>query len=614
MTQGAPPSPATLLLSRVADAVLTALPTESGATREAIAEMLAPPPDASLGDLAFPCFKLAKALKKAPPAIASALAADLDGRAPFASAQPSGAYVNLRLQPGVLAQLVLPVLARGLPEPRAREGGDRVMVEFSQPNTHKAFHVGHMRNLCLGDALVRLLRAEGHDVIAANYFGDVGTHIAKCLWWYLDVLSPTERTPPAEARGEWLGELYSAASNRIDELEDGSKKGDEAAVAELARVKARTTEILKQLEARDPELTAVWMETRSWSLAEFDEIYRWSMVDFDRLFYESEVDEPSHHIVDEFLGKGVFHESDGAIGIVNAEVKHMPFFMLRKRDGTSLYATKDLALARLKFEEHRIDRSIYVVDSRQSDHFRHVFLTLAKMGFDQAKRCEHVPYEMVELTSGAMATRRGNVILFRALREAMLRHLKEQERYLGKYRGEWPDDEIDRCAHLLALGAIRYGMLSRDVNQKIVFDMDAWLEVEGNTGPYLQYATARLGSILRNGAEAGIVADLALLADEARAETVLGALAHPEERELVLALDGLPRAVAQAAANLRPSVLCGYMFELAKSANRFITAKHCRVLQSEGDVRTARVLLVLATHNAMRWGLARLGILAPPRL
>jgi arginyl-tRNA synthetase len=614
MTQGEPPSPATPLFSRVADAVLAALPADSGATRESIAEMLAIPPDTALGDLAFPCFKLAKALKKAPPAIATALAAELDGRAPFVSAQPSGAYVNLRLQPGVLAQLVLPELARGRSEPRVREDGDRVMVEFSQPNTHKAFHVGHMRNLCLGDALVRLLRAEGNDVIAANYFGDVGAHIAKCLWWYLDVLAPAERTPPAVGRGEWLGELYSAASNRIDELEEGTKAGDEAAASELTRVKARTTEILKQIEARDPELTAVWLETRSWSLTEFDEIYRWSMVDFDRVFYESEVDEPSHHIVDEFLQKGVFHESDGAIGVVNAEVKHMPFFMLRKRDGTSLYATKDLALARLKFEEHRIDRSIYVVDSRQSDHFRHVFLTLAKMGFAQATRCEHVPYEMVELTSGAMATRKGNVILFRALREAMLRNLTEQERYLGKYRGEWPDDEIDRCAHLLALGAIRYGMLSRDVNQKIVFDMDAWLEVEGNTGPYLQYATARMGSILRKGAETGVVPDLAVFDDAVRADAVLGTLAHAEERELALALDGLPRAVSQAAASLRPSVLCGYMYELAKASNRFFNAKHCRALQSEGDVRTARMLLVLATANALRWGLARLGIVAPPRL
>jgi arginyl-tRNA synthetase len=609
MTNGAAPSTATPLLLRVADAILSALPAGSAATRESIAELLASPPDPALGDLAFPCFKLAKALRKAPPVIASELAAALAGVTPFEDVRPTGPYVNVRLSPAVLAEHVLPPLARGLP-PRVANG-ERVMVEFSQPNTHKAFHVGHMRNLCLGDAIVRLLRSEGNDVIAANYLGDVGAHIAKCLWWYLDVLDPKHRTPPTEGRGEWLGELYSAASSKLDELEEAAKT-DELAKEQLAAVRARTTEILKQLEAREPEITAVWMETRSWSLTDFDEIYRWSMVDFDRVFYESEVDEPAHGIVDEYLKAGVFHESDGAIGIVNAEVKHMPFFMLRKRDGTTLYATKDLALARLKFEEHRIDRSIYVVDSRQSDHFRHVFLTLGKMGFAQAKRCEHVPYEMVELTSGAMATRKGNVILFRALRETMLAHLNE--RYLAKYRGEWPDDEIDRCAHLLALGAIRYGMLSRDVNQKIVFDMDAWLELEGNTGPYLQYTTARFGSILRKGAESGVVPDRALLDGADRTSAVLGALVQAEERELLLVLDGLPRAVSQAASGLRPSVLCAYLHELAKVANRFVNAKQCRVLQSEGDVRTARVLLVEATANALRWGLARLGILSPPRM
>jgi arginyl-tRNA synthetase len=612
MTHGGSPSTATPLLLRVADAIVAGLPAGSGATRESIAEQLDSPPDPALGDLAFPCFKLAKALRKSPPVIASELAAALAGVTPFEEVRPTGPYVNVRLSPSVLGELVMPALARGLPEPRTQPHGERVMVEFSQPNTHKAFHVGHMRTLFLGDALVRLLRAQGHDVIAANYLGDVGAHIAKCLWWYLDVLDPKHRKPPSEGRGEWLGELYSAASAKLDELEDLAKKNDESAARELAAVRARTTAILKQLEAREPELTAVWMETRSWSLTDFDEIYRWSMVDFDRVFYESEVDEPAHSIVDEFLERGVFHESDGAIGIVNAEVKHMPFFMLRKSDGTTLYATKDLALARLKFEEHRIDRSIYVVDSRQTDHFRHVFLTLEKMGFAQAKRCEHVPYEMVELTTGPMATRKGNVILFRALRETMLAHL--HERYLAKYRGEWPDDEIDRCAHLLALGAIRYGMLSRDVNQKIVFDMDAWLELEGNTGPYLQYTAARFGSILRKGAESGLVPDRALFDDAARTSAVLGALVQAEERELLMALDGLPRAVSQAASGLRPSVLCGYLHELAKVANRFVNAKHCRVLQSEGDVRTARVLLVEATANALRWGLARLGILSPPRM
>ena len=598
----------TALQEDIAKAIVDALPAEAGASIPSVAEALSTPPDPALGDVAYPCFKLAKALRKAPPQIAADLASALARVPAFAAATASGAYVNLRLAPGHAAAIVLPAFVRGTAEPTVTRR-ERVMVEYSQPNTHKAFHVGHMRNLCLGDALVRLLRADGYDVIAANYLGDVGAHIARCLWWYLDVLDDAGRTPPATARGEWLGEIYGAASNQLSQWADAS---DDASKAKLAAAKARTTEILQKLEARDPELTKVWMQTRQWSLDEFDEIYAWCGVHFDRIFYESDVDEPALQIVDEFLAKGVFVESDGAIGIFNEEVKHMPFFMLRKRDGTSLYGTKDLALARKKFEQDHIDRSIYVVDVRQSDHFRHVFLTLAKMGFAQAARCEHVPYEMVELPSGAMATRSGNVILFRALRERMVAHVKSQ--YLEKYRGEWPDAEIDECAQRLALGAIKYGMLSRDVNQKIVFELEGWLELEGNTGPYLQYAAARVGSILRKGEEAGHAVQRDLLADPPRLSQVLATLVQPEERELVAALDGLHPAAAQAAATLRPSVLCNYLFDLAKTTNRFVTSKQCRVLQSEGDVRIARLMLMAATHDALRWGLARLGIVAPQRL
>ncbi|MCA9704397.1 MAG: arginine--tRNA ligase [Myxococcales bacterium] len=486
------------------------------------------------------------------------------------------------------------------------------MVEYSQPNTHKAFHVGHMRNLCLGDALVRLLRADGYEVVAANYLGDVGAHIAKCLWWYLDVLDDAGREPPAQARGEWLGELYSAASNQLADWEEAAKAGDPGAAAQLEAAKARTTEILQELEARDPALTEIWRRTRQWSLDDFDEIYRWCGVEFDRVFFESEVDEAGLAIVEEYLARGVFVESQGAVGIFNEEVKHMPFFMLRKRDGTSLYATKDLALARLKFEEHRIDRSIYVVDARQSDHFRHVFLTLAKMGFEQASRCEHVPYEMVELPSGAMATRKGNVILFSALRERMTRHLVDT--YLGKYRGDWPDEEIDQAAHQVALGAIKFGMVARDVNQKIVFDMEAWMALEGDTGPYLQYSCARLGSIIRKAEAAGKVLDPAVTADAERMAAAGAALVEPEERGLVLELAQLGPQVHRAAQGLRPSVLCTYLLGLAKAVNRFATSKRCHVLSSEGPLLDGRLLLVQAAQAGLRWGLGRLGIEVPQRM
>jgi arginyl-tRNA synthetase len=598
------------LAAAVARALHPVLPAAANLSEEDVAASLSSPPDPALGDFAFPCFKLAKALRKGPPQIAAEIAAALgEPGGLFARAVATGPYVNLTLDLGRASALVLPRLARG--EPVRREStGVRVMVEFSQPNTHKAFHVGHMRNLCLGDALVRLLRVAGDDVVAANYLGDVGAHIAKCLWWYLDRLP--DRTPPADRRGEWLGELYAAASNQLEEWEEQAKAGDAAAAAALQQAKARTSEILHRLEAREPEIMAVWRETREWSLEEFREIYDWCDVRFDRVFYESEVDEPGLKLVEEYLEKGVFVVSEGAVGIVNEEVKHMPFFMLRKQDGTSLYSTKDLALARLKFEEYRIDRSIYVVDVRQSDHFRHVFLTLKKMGFPQADRCQHVPYEMVELPDGPMAGRKGNVVLFRSLRQQMTAHLRKT--WFHNYEGQWPADEIEAAEHAVALGAIKYGMLNRDVNQKIIFDLAAWLNLDGNTGPYLQYTGARAGSILRECGEVGKTLDPALLDSDDLAREALAHLREQPERDLVLALDRLPQVLFSAAEQLRPSIVCTYAFDLCRAFNQFYNTKSCRVKPAEGPLLQARLLLVHAFIHALREALQTLGIAIPRRM
>ncbi|MEM7155975.1 MAG: arginine--tRNA ligase [Myxococcota bacterium] len=594
----------------VAQAIVTALPKDVELGVDEVAGLLGPTPKPELGDLAFPCFRLAKALRKAPPKIAAELAEGIQSDF-ITEIRPTGPYLNLRVDLGAASALVLRDLAEGK-APAAPDRSQRAMVEYSQPNTHKAFHVGHMRNVCLGDAIVRLLRADGYDVVAANYLGDVGAHIAKCLWWFLDVLTEEQRQPPTVARGEWLGEFYSAANNQLESWAEQAKAGDADAEAKLTAARARTTEILQRLEARDPELIAIWERTRQWSLDDFDEIYAWTGVKFDRIFFESEVDEPGLALVEEFFQKGVFVESEGAVGIFNEEVKHMPFFMLRKRDGTSLYSTKDLALARLKFDEHRIDRSIYVVDVRQSDHFRHVFLTLKKMGFAQAELCEHVPYEMVELPSGPMSGRKGTIILFRMLRERMTAHITQT--YLEDFRGDWSDEEIAETARQLALGAIKFGMLTRDVNQKIVFDMEAWMSVEGDTGPYLQYSAARLGSIIRKAAATGQTFDAAMLGDAARMQAAGAALVQPQERQLLLELAELGPQVHRAAAGLRPSVLCTYLLSLAKAINRFATSKNCRVLGSEGALLDGRLLLVTAAHEGLRWGLSVLGIEAPTRM
>lgn len=574
-----------------------------------IASLLGPPPKPEMGDLAFPCFRLSKPLKQGPPKIAQMLAealADQVGRGLIAALEPAGPYLNLRLVPVEVARILLPAWARGeLPEFAA--AGGKVMIEYSQPNTHKAFHVGHMRNLCLGDSLVRLLRATGHEVIAANYLGDVGTHVAKCLWG-MEALEVGE--PPTQARGEWLGEIYARAAIQLEDWEQAGKAGDAEAAAKYAAARARMTEILLGIEHRQPPYHRQWLETRQWSLDDFAEIYAWTDVHFDRVFYESEVDEPGLKLVDEFLAKGVFAESQGAIGIHNPEIKHMPFFMLRKSDGTSLYATKDLALARMKFEEYGIDRSIYVVDARQSDHFKQVFLTLKKMGFTQAERCEHVAYEMVELPEGAMSSRKGNVILFRALREQLAAAL--ERRHFDAQRDKLSEAEIAEAIHQVSLGAIKYGMLARDNNQKIVFDMDKWTDVQGGDGgPTLQYVAARSASLLRKARERDMVLNPALL--EPGAELPAGEFSHPAEQALLQAIAGLPSAVAQAAQTLRPSMVCTQIYTLTKAYNRF--QQECDVIhQTDPDVVQARLLMVTATRAALSWGLSLLGIPAPERM
>lgn len=576
---------------------------------DTIAGLLAPPPKPEMGEFAFPCFRLAKAMRSAPPKIAAELAVKFDEqmRGPMiAEATAAGPYLNIKLHPHEVARVLLSAWARG-ERPEYPATTTKIMVEYSQPNTHKAFHVGHMRNVCLGDALVQLLRATGHEVVAANYLGDVGTHVAKCLWG-LEALTRDE--PPAEGRGEWLGAIYARAAIQLEDWETAAKAGDADAAAKYAAARERMSEILRGIEARDPVHHEQWMRTRQWSLDEFEQIYAWAGVHFDRVFYESEVDEPGLRIVDEFLQKGVFVESDGAIGIHNPEIEHMPFFMLRKRDGTGLYATKDLALARQKFEEFGIDRSIYVVDARQSDHFRQVFLTLKKMGFAQAELCEHVGYEMVELPDGAMSSRKGNVIMFRTLREQLAAAL--DRKFFAALRAEWPAQEIETAIHQVSLGAIKYGMLARDNNQKIVFDMDKWTDVQGGDGgPTLQYVCARTSSLLRKAAERGFVLDEALLRGEVA--TNPGTLTEPAERNLLQALIGLPGIVAQAAANLRPTPVCAQLYVIAKAYNRF--QQECDVIhQTDRDVVQARLLLVKATREALAWGLSLLGIPAPERM
>jgi arginyl-tRNA synthetase len=317
------------------------------------------------------------------------------------------------------------------------------------------------------------------------------------------------------------------------------------------------------------------------------------------LFYESQVSEESQQIVDEFLAKGVFTLDDGAVG-VDLKPYKLGFSILRKRDGNTLYATKDLALARRKFEQYKIDRSIYVVADEQNHHFRQVFKVLELMGFEQAKRCFHLSYGMVVLPEGKMSSRDGNSVTFNALRQMML---DEMDLILKKYEGDWTPAEIADTAHKLVDGAIKYGMLSVDPRSVIVFVLEDWLSFEGNSGPYLMYGFTRTQSILRKARDQGAMPE----------PRHVESLTHPTEHELVRFIYDFNEVVAQACESCKPSVLAGHLYHMCRAFNRFYA--EVSVLKAETEaLRGARLALTAAFSATLRQGLTLLGINPPTRM
>ena len=589
----------------VADSLQELNPDHDVFTTEELEKLIERPPKQEMGDYAFPCFTLARTFRKAPPLIAESLVSTLQCRLSeceaVTSVQAFGPYVNFRVSLPLMASLTLPQMASGeyfkSNEKRTLQAGlqSRIMIEFSQPNTHKGFHVGHMRNVALGDSLSRIYRYNGYQVVAANYIGDSGAHIAKCLWYYLNY---NQEPVPEKLRGEWLGMLYMMAEQMLAK----------ATVEERKNYLEEIGLILKRLEAKESEITKTWKETRQWSLDDFETIYQWLDVAFDQIFYESQVDEAGKQIVYQELQKGTLERSQGAIGI-DLQTMDLGFFLLLKSDDNTLYATKDLALAIKKFDEFQIERSIYVVGSEQTLHFKQVFETLKRMGYEQAKQCIHLSYGLVNLPSGKMSSRTGNVILFSQLQKKMSTYI--QVNYLDKFRGEWQDTEIEETTRRVGIAAIKYGMLNQDANKPIVFAMEDWLVSEGDTGTYLIYAYVRIRSIARKHEQADHPDQLPI--PSVSTDVDFNLLAHPNEQHLIRLLFDFNETVWAAGEQFRPTLVARMLFDLAKAFSRTYTT--CSVLHAKSAaLQDARLLLFHCVAEALREGMFLLGITPPERM
>jgi arginyl-tRNA synthetase len=548
---------------------------------------LIPPPGRNLGDFAFGCFKLSKLLKKKPNEIALGLELKL-GQDTRISAKAAGPYLNIKLKTDHAYRLwAQDILSGDYFSTPILIGAPKTMIEYSQPNTHKELHVGHMRNACLGDALVKLKRFAGIEVISSTFPGDVGAHVAKCLWY----LKYHNTDPiPESNRGEWLGKLYSKAYLKLED-----EKGTPA--EEVNR--AQLTEILKQLENRSGEFFDLWVTTREWSIDLMKRVYQWINIEFDVWYWESEVDQASRKYVEELLAQGKLIRSEGAVGMDLSEDK-LGFCMLLKSDGTGLYATKDLELAKRKFQDFQIERSIYVVDVRQALHFAQVFKVLEKLGFEQAKNCVHLQYNFVELPDGAMSSRKGNIVAITDLIQKMKSMI--QDKYLAKYQGDWSPQEIELVSNQVSVGAIKYGMLRIDTTKKIVFDMEEWLKIDGESGPFIQYSAARIKSLIKKLSDSTLQqkADWSHLKQEA---------------ELNLISQGLyfRTVIKNAAVQEKPHLVTTYLYELAKAFNYFY--HECSIANAETfEIKVARLELARVIGKLLEKGLEILGIPTPDRM
>lgn len=559
-----------------------------------IFRLLERPPESSLGDFALPCFRFAKILRKGPPQIAELLKKQIEqsGLDPWISEiKVVQAFINIFINKTKLLNTLVPKVLNNeffIPtKTREHNGKTHVMIEFSQPNTHKEFHIGHARNVCLGDSLCRIYRYLGYDLTAANYIGDEGTHVAKCLWQVLQKGGGPQADEPNKAF--WYGQRYVEASQILAAAEPEQKKIYEKKISQ----------ILAELESKKGSTYELWQKSRLECLADFKRTYKWLDVNFDHYFFESEVSEEAQAIVDEYMAKGLFKISDGAVGI-DMNSYDLGFFMARKSDGTTPYITKDLALARRKFEDFKIDHSIYVVGSEQNFHFQQLFKALELMGFKQAKDCYHLSYAHVRLPEGKMSSRTGNSLPFAFLRQNLL---SELEPYLEKYKDQWSPEELEQAANHLAVGAIKYGMLCSDPIKDITFDLRSWTSFEGNTGPYLMYSYARTRSIVAKALEQGF----------SKSEAHLEHIKQPHALELLRFIYDFNDVVKQSCEHHKPSILANHLYNMSKSFNRFYV--EVPILKaSSNEERSALLSLVESFALTLKKGLNLLGITPPERM
>jgi arginyl-tRNA synthetase len=554
----------------------------AGMSAAEIEYSLTAPPDEKLGDYAFPCFLPAKTMRKRPDEIARELAAAVKPSALLLSAGAAGPYVNFTVDRAAFVQWAL---ARALAEKdcfghSAEGAGKTVVVEFSSPNIAKHLGVHHIRSTMIGNALVKLYGALGYRVVSINFLGDWGTQFGILMAAYRKWGDATTLQGDAVANLNALYVRFSAEAKAAPTLRDEGRAW------------------FKRLEGGDAEAVALWQRFREISLAEFEKVYAMLGVRFDVLSGESQYDRRMPETIARLEKAGLAKIDDGAL-IVDLKAYKMPPLMLRKSDGATLYDTRDVATAEDRWEKYAFARSVYVVGGDQKLHFRQLFKVLELMGYAWAKDCVHVDFGVIRVRSeggsAKMSTRGGTMIMLKeVLQEATERALKAIEQKNPELKGK------AQTAAAVGIGAVVFNDLKHGRIKDVDFDWDTILNFEGETGPYVQYAHARMCSILRkHGRPVAAAPEWSLLRE-------------PEEFALAKFMAGFNATVRRAAEANEPSVVSQYLLELC---GRFSTYYHKhKVLGEDAALTAARIALVEAARQTVANGLALLGMKAPEEM
>ncbi|MBD5170396.1 MAG: arginine--tRNA ligase [Bacteroidales bacterium] len=558
------------------------------------------------GNLSVVVFPWVKAARKAPEAVAAEIGEWLVANEPAVNRfNAVKGFLNIVVEP-TFWNSVLTSIAEdphpGITEPTAES--PLVMVEYSSPNTNKPLHLGHVRNNLLGYSLAEILKACGNRVIKTNIVNDRGIHICKSMlaWqkWGNGATPESVGKKGDHLIGDFYVEFDKHFKAEVSELmETKGMTEDEAKAASPLMAEAR--EMLRRWENKDPEVRDLWAKMNEWVYAGFDETYRRMGVDFDKIYYESDTYLEGKEKVLEGLEKGVMYRKDDGSVWADLTADGLDHKLLLRADGTSVYMTQDIGTAKLRYRDYPIDKMIYVVGNEQNYHFQVLSLLLDKLGFEWGKDLVHFSYGMVELPSGKMKSREGTVVDADDLMDSMVDGARTVSANMGKLDG-LTEEEIAEIAETVGMGALKYFLLKVDPRKNMMFNPAESIDFNGNTGPFIQYTYARIRSVLRKAAEAGVeITDYSKVV--------------PNEKEisLIQKLADFGSVVNEAGRTYSPALIANYAYDLVKEYNSFY---HDYSILKEEDpaVRSLRLQICNQTARIVKTAMGLLGIRVPERM